>query len=245
MPVSKAVIDTDHKLEGSQDRSTLALAKHRWHWTTNEANRERVSQREYAKAVGRSNAAISYHARGYALYQERLVKPGLTVDGFTIHDAIRLAGQSAEMQEFSEAIAVGSGEPVARVARGDNRHKTREIIHVAKERAERRGTDPVDEARRIAEHQRKSREVAKATKDSKAKAHFYRWNEMEGDLIAAQRKLLHCLSVAEDVDFTEDELEFIRVAVAKVRAVLDLIDLRVAGTPDIDWDGELAKLGAP
>jgi hypothetical protein len=241
--VPKSVVQTDHRLEGAHDRASEELAKHRWHWTLDESNRERVKVSVYARAVGRSQSVIYRHARGWDLYARRINEGGVTPEGFTIQDAVRQAESSAERQEFNEAIAEGSGRSVGSVARGDNRVRTNEIIAHAKERAERRGTSPVDEARRIAEHQRQSRETAQRERQSKSQAHFFRWNEIEGDLIVAQRKLLHALSVAEGVDFTEEEMEFIRVAVAKTRAVLDLIDLRMAGTPDIDWDAELAKLG--
>ena len=42
--------------------------------------------------------------------------------------------------------------------------------------------------------------------------------------------------------FSDDEMELIRDSLARVKAVLQLIDLRMAGTPDIDWDAEAARL---
>lgn len=241
MPLTRAVIDTDHQLEGSATRASEELAKHRWHWTLDESNPKRIPVREYARDVERNLATVQRYANGYALYLAKMADPPGGV-AYTIQDAIRQSENSAERQEFNEAIAKGSGRAVGQVARGDNRVRTNEIIAHAKERAERRGTDPVQEAENIARHQVKARASAHRQKESKAKGHFFRWNEIEGDLLRARRSLLHAMSVGEGVDFTDEEMEFIRDAVANTRAVLDLIDLRMQGNPDIDWDGELAKL---
>jgi len=240
--LSRSVIETDHKLESATTRASEELAKHRWHWMLDESNPKRVNFTDYAKAVGRSRETVSRYARGYALYLEKLETPPRG-GAWSLQDAIRQADNSAERQEFNEAIAQGSGRAVGQVARGDNRVRTNEIIATAKERAERRGTDPVEEARRIAEHTRKSRESAQRGRERKAASRTLRYVEIEGDLAGAQRRLVHALSVAQDVGFSDEEMELIRDSVAKIRAVLDLIDLRMAGDPDIDWDAELAKLG--
>jgi hypothetical protein len=243
MMLPKRVIDKDHELEGRHDRASEALAKHRWHWTLDESNPDRVSQSAYARAVGRSQGVISHYGRGWVIYQERLANSPAISSGFTIHDAIRLSGMKAEDQEFAEAIAEGSGRPVAQVARGDNRHRFHETVGQAKARAERRGTDAVDEARRIAENQRRSQEMDRRERERRAQRHTARYVEIEGDLAAAQRRLTHALSVGKDVGFDDEEMELIRDSIAKIRALLDLIDLRMAGSPGIDWDAELAKLG--
>src|SRR5262245_24232854 len=157
--IPPSVIEADHRLEGTATRASEKLAELRWHWTLDESNPNRVSQVAYSRAIGRSRAVVGYYARGYALFVERRTASRASAR-LTIEDALRLAGQSEEMQEFTEAIAEGSGKPVAQVARGDNRHRTHNIIAHARDRAERRGTDPVDEARHIAKAQRGLREAA-------------------------------------------------------------------------------------
>lgn len=243
--VARSVIETDHKLEGTADRASEELAKHRWHWTLDESNPKRVAVREYARAVGRNDTTIARYAKGWATYVDRMAAPRAGGAGFTLQDAIRQSEMSAENQEFAEAIAEGSGRPIAQVSRGDNRHKMHEIVGQAKARAERQGTDAVDEARRIAEQQRRSAEMDAKERERKRQRRTQRYVEIEGDLATAQRRLMHALRVAEGVGFDDDEMELIRDSIAKVRAVLDLIDLRMAGTPDIDWDAELTKLGTP
>ena len=242
--IPQNVVAKDHELEGRSDRASEALAKHRWHWTLDESNPQRVSPREYAKVVGRAHVTIFRHAKGYALYTERMsVRPGATVGGFTIQDAIRLAELKVEDQEFAEAIAQGSGKSVAQVARGDNRHKMHAIVGQAKDRAERRGTNAVDEARDLAEQHRKTREMDAEHRKSRAKARTFRYIGIEGDLASAKRKLLNALKDAEGVDFSEEELDLIRDSIAQVRAVLNLLDLRMSGDPNVDWDAEFEKIG--
>lgn len=232
------VVEMDRTLEGRTEKASEALAKLRWHWTLDEGNSERVSQATYAKAVGRGRSVIAHYANGYKLFLERSVSPA---NALSITDAVRLASQSVEQREMTEAIAEGLKQPVANVARGDNRQR-RDIIAHAQDRATRRGTNPVDEARDIAEHQRKSRETQQKVRHQKNQQRSLRYVEIEGDLATAQRRLLHALSVADDVAFNESEKEVLRDAVAKVQAILKLIDLRLSGDNTYDWDAELARL---
>jgi hypothetical protein len=87
-----SAIQKDHELEGRAERSSEALAKHRWHWTLDPSNPGKVSQREYARAVGRSQTTVSHYAQGHQLYVERLIGPANRQ--LSITDAIRLASQS-------------------------------------------------------------------------------------------------------------------------------------------------------
>lgn len=238
--VPQSVVDKDHELEGRHERASELLAKHRWRQTLDPAGPQ-YPMREYARAVERNYNTVKRYAKGYALYTERMAEPprGST---FTIQDAIRLADQSAEMQEFSEAIAEGSGRPIAQVARGDNRRRTREIIGQAQERAERRGTNPVDEAREIAERQRRSRELAARQRRERAQARSTRYLSVEGHLAGAQRRLRQAMDEAVNVEFSDEEMELLRTTIDQIKALLRLLDLRMAGEADVDWDAELAGL---
>jgi hypothetical protein len=231
--IPKVVVDKDHELDDRTDKATLALAKHRWKHTL-DPNGSQYAFMTYATAVGRQARTISGFAKGYALYVER--------DGkLTINDAIVLARQSAEEQAFSEAIADGSGERVANVARGDNRNR-RDIVHQARERAGRRGTDAVDEARDIAASRAKEKAAAARHRNEKAERQGVRFISIEGYLSSAKSKLMAALREAEGVGFSDDEMTLLRTTIANLKAILELLDLRMGGATDVDWDVELARL---
>jgi len=61
-PASKA----SRALEKSAESASEQLAKHRWHWTLDETNPERVSLRAYARDVGRAESIVRKYANSYA-----------------------------------------------------------------------------------------------------------------------------------------------------------------------------------
>ncbi|HET9667864.1 MAG TPA: hypothetical protein VFP09_13945, partial [Desertimonas sp.] len=189
----------------------------------------------YAREVGRDQRTIRGHAHGYELFAER------KSNSFTIQDAIVLARQSVEDQAFSEAIAEGSGERLANVARSDNSNR-RDIVHQARERAGRRGTDPIEEARDIAKSKAKEKVAAARHRNDKAAARGARFISIEGYLAGAKTKLMQALKEAESVGFSEEEMTLLRTTIANIKAILDLLDLRMGGATDIDWDAELTRL---
>ena len=186
--IPQSVVDKDHELEGRTERASEALAKHRWHWTLDESNADKVSTTAYARDIGRGHKLVSTYARGYKLFVERAGSPGGTA--LTIQDAIRLAGVAVEDRAMHEAIAEGSGRPVAQVSRGDNRHRTRAVVERAHQRAERRGGDAVDHARDIAAEERQVAEAERARRAADRERRSIRYVHIEGHLAAAQRRLL-------------------------------------------------------
>ena len=239
--IPQSVIRKDHELEDRSTRSTEELAKHRWHHTLDPKGPQ-FSFRAYAAAVGRSDTTIRAHAHGYERFVVGASAATSDVAPMSLPDAIELVRRDADTRAFSEAIAEGADEPIAKVARGDNAHRRGAIIEQAKQRAARRGTDPVDEAREIATQARQTREMEARDRQEAKSRRSIRYVHIEGHLAAAQRRLLNALMEAEGVGFDDEEMELIRDSIAKVRAVLNLIDLRMAGTPDVDWDAEAAHL---
>lgn len=238
--IPQAVIDKDHELDGRSARAGEALAKHRWKMTL-DPDGPQYSFGAYADAVGSSVTVIANNAKGYALFVERAstVLPGSKPS--TIEDTIRLAALSAENQAFTEAIAAGSGRPVGQIARGDNMLRP-VIIDQARQRAERLGTDPVEEAREIAARHRKTNEMTKRHRAEDVARRSLRFVSIEGKLARAKTFVMEALAEAEDVKFNDEEMELMRATIANLKALLNLIDLRMAGAPDIDWDAEMATL---
>jgi hypothetical protein len=233
--VPLSVVEEDHRLEASAARSTEKLAKLRWH-NTLDPEGPRYGFTAYARAVGRSDTVIATHAKGYEM--TRNSEAGLE----SLEDAFRLTRLSEEKQEFAKAIAKGSGKPVAAIARGEYSRKLAGDIEHAKMRAEKKGTDPIDEAREAAERHRQWEELKAKEKADAKRMKTVRWMNVENYLYAMRAKAMAALKEAEGVDFTDEHQEFIRDELSKTRAVLDLLDLMVDGNPDIDWDAEMANL---
>jgi len=238
--IPQDVIDKDHELDSRTTRAGEALAKHRWKMTLDPTGPQ-YGFRAYADAVGRSETAIRTNANAYVMFVERATnaKPGIAP--LTIEDAKRLSAQSEETRKFTEAIAEGSGKPIGQIARGDNTMRP-VIIDQARQRAERRGTDPVDEAREIAKRQRQTAEMETRHKQNKASRSSIQFVSIEGKLARAKNFVTEALREAEGVEFQGEEMELMRSTISNLKALLDLLDLRMAGTPDIDWDAEMATL---
>jgi len=232
--IPQTVIDADHRLDGVAERSTEELARHRWHQCL-DPDGPQHSVNAYAKAVGRDHATIRKYAKGYAEWVVMSHHNPLT-------DCIALAAMSAEKAEVAAAVAEVEGRPVESIThrRGDD--SLANVTEQARDRATRTGTSIADAARDITERKVKAR-AADATRETQARQqHTLRYIAIEGHLAAAKRRLTDALNDAEDVGFNEDEMELLRDTIAQVRALLNLIDLRLAGNPDVDWDAELARL---
>ena len=117
-----------------------------------------------------------------------------------------------------------------------------EVRAVATERAERKGTTVEEEVHHVAEQREKIRKSADRIKADHKAAHTFRYMEIEGDLAAAQGRLMHALKTAQDVGWEQEEIELLTDSIGKIRAVLNLIDLRIAGETQVDWDSELTRL---
>lgn len=233
--INEKIVAEDRRLETAAERSREALARHRWHWTLDESNPERVPVREYARAVGRSQPTIRRIANGYAAWAERGAPLG------ELNDYIERAALSDERAAATEAVAKVRGISVG-TARQHHADEVREVQATARDRAERRGTTPAEEIPQVVEDRaRVQRGLRDAEADRKA-AHTLRYVEMEGKIASARRYLSEALRVAEDVPFADDERELITVALGELRAILNLIDTRVTGRADVDWDAELAKI---
>ena len=240
-PIPDAVVAKDHELDARALKTSEALAEHRWHCTL-DPNGPQYALKVYAEAVGRSESTIGRFAKGYALFLDRQGDRTSAVNPLSILDAIELARHGAETQVFAEAIAEGAEEPVQRVAHPGQRQRRALIIDQARDRAERRGTDPVDEARDIAKRQKQTREMEAKHRQKEATRHTRRYMDVEALLIRAKKALLEAITASNDVEFNSEELELLRDSLKNVQDVLTLLDVRLLGTPDVDWDADLARL---
>jgi len=232
--IPQEVIEKDQKLEVSAERSSEALAKYRWQQTLDPAG-PMYKFRAYARAVGRSDALIRKYAKGY----DEWVRTNRT---HSLTDAMELAALESEKADVAEAVASAEGVPITQVTHRRGASSLANTTETARSRAQRKGTSVVDEAKDIAERRRQTREMTQRQKAQKAEAKSIRFVEIEGHLAYAQRRLQDALQAAQDVGFSDDEMELLRSSLDKIRALLNLLDLRMAGTLNVDWDGELQKI---
>lgn len=232
------VIATDRRLDENAKRASEDLAKHRWHWTLDESNRDRVSIRAYARGVGRSDKVIGSQVNGYADF---VASANASGGGRTLNEHIERRKMGTETESAAEAVAKarGTGFAQARKARPDEVRRVREM---ARDRAEINETTVEEEAPKVAEFIVRAEQAdRKRTEDRKEKLGL-RFVEMEGHLAAAKRKLTDALNLAHAVPWGDEERELLRDSVANIQALLALIDTALGGTADVDWDAELAKL---
>jgi hypothetical protein len=227
-------IETDHRLERSATNASEALAKHRWHWTLDESNSDRVSFRAYARAVGKHEKTIRTHAKGYADW---------TAGGAarTLDESIERAKLGTETEAATEAVARARGTTFGHT-RSSRPTEVRRVRQVARERAEKHGTSVEDEAPKVADAIVRHERTTDRERAARQEATDLRYVEMEGHLAYAKKRLMQALNLAHQIEWDTDSQELLRDTVANIQALLGLIDTALGGAADVDWDAELAKI---
>jgi hypothetical protein len=239
MTLPTRVIEQDNKLEKAAEGSRLKLAEYRWHWTLDESNPERVSIYRYAREIARGETTVRDMVRGYAEY---LAAPRGTR---TIEDALAKAKLRGETTTATEAVAKARGVSIES-ARRHHAEEVREVKATAQERAERRGSSVDEEISAVAAQREEFRKAAEREKAGRVKSHSHAFLRAEGKIARALQSLRSVLDDSEGVEFTDDERELLAVSMGKLRALLNLLDIRLVGKigENIDWDAELEKLGS-
>lgn len=232
-------VSRDRELEAAHAETVEHLAEHRWHWTLDETNEGRVPFREYARQVGRQFSAIHAHAHGFAAWRDRdvVIRPG---GPETLTDYIEQAKLGADKAEATQAVAAVTGRSFASTATRQ-RAEVREVLTTAQDRAERKGTTVSEEIPAVAEWRQRGRQARQRERDERL-ARDFRVVEFEGHVGAAIRRLREALSMAKDIDFTDEEVELVKGSLESLRTVVRLIDSRVMGTTGVDWDAEFREV---
>jgi hypothetical protein len=242
MSLPTEVIQQDRTLS----KAANELMKLRWHWTLDETNPDRVGIREYARQVGRDMANISRDANAWAdwLRARGDAQLGNTPGQPQTPEEFRqLRKLSGERQEAAKAVSATTGKALTTVTNTNRgREEIDAVVNTARERALDRGTTVDHEIQRAAEWREKTRRAARHERDEQKRKSTMRFVEIEGHVGAAMQRLRKILDSAEDVDFTDDERELIVESLGKLRALLNLIDLRIAGETNVDWDAEFESL---
>lgn len=239
----KTVVKRDHDLSQSYESIGMELMEHRWHWTLDESNAKRVSIKEYAESVGRTQTTIKADAEGWVAYlaQQESIAAGEKVVERAPNAHRKLAKMSATRQHATKALADATGQSVQNVVR----HRSEElktVLRVAKYNADANATNVEDEIDKVVKIHAGSQKAAAEKQTRKKAKHAGRWLEINADLGYVMTRLRKVLNTAEGVPFTDDEIELVTASLGKVRALIGLIDLRISGETDIDWDAEFQKL---
>jgi len=229
------VIATDNRLEKAESKASEALAKHRWHWTLDESNSERVPIREYAREVARSQRQIDAQAKGYANWI------GDAGTGVTLANCIERARMGAETAVVAEAIAEARGIGIQQV-RKTRGNEVRRMRDWAREKAESKGTSVEEEVHSLVEYQIRTEQADVRRAEHKERFRTFEFLGLEVDLDKARKNLLEALDKAKAMEWGDEEIELLTEMVGKIKALLGLIDMALTGTVDVDWDAELASI---
>lgn len=241
MTLNASVIAEDVRLDSVAHRSSEDLARHRWHWTLDETNPQRVTFAEYARSVNRNADTITMQANGY---RDWLAAQATDPDPSKgMNEYIQRSKMNVEKQAAIDAIASATGKTFNTVRKG-GADAVRDVLSTARERVERGSDVTMDEAiKRAAEDRARTERTNERLRQERAQRSGLRYVEIEGHVAAAMQRLRKALDAAEGVDFTDEERELMTDSLGKLRAILNLIDIRVVGETDINWDAEFAKMG--
>lgn len=235
------VIQEDNRLDRRHQSSLSALCEHRWHWTLDETNPERVSLAEYARQVGRASSTINTQAHGFAFWVDagRPDSPSLTdfivranmgeEFGTVIETIAQARGQSyrttrEQFSGYARVVASQARQIVANDPSLDYRDAVRQLVNG--------GEDEVltDELR--AEKQEMRRNV-------------FRHTDAIGAIYRGRQATANAIELVRNVQWTDEEHAQLADAVAKFAAAVGLLEVAILGSKqNINWDAELAKLNA-
>lgn len=229
----REVVTEDRRLETAATSASEELARLRWHWTLDETNTDRVSLREYARAVGRAHSIIARDANAYAL----TVRGGAN----SLNEARERANMGAETEAATEAVAAARGLSMAQT-RKTRVTEVRRVRDIARERVEQHGGTIEEQAEKAADWIVRAENAERGRKVERSERLGLRFVELEAHIEAMRRRGEEALAVARSVDWEEEHQELLRHTVSQVKALLGLIDVALAGASDIDWDAELAAI---
>ena len=230
----QSVVEEDHRLDTATEKASERLAKHRWHWTLDQTNAERVSLKEYARSVGRAFSTIRNQVEGYATWEAN-------GRARSLNEEVQRANVGTEKEAATEAIAKARGLSYSRVQQ-DRGSEVRRVRDAARDAAERKGTSVADEVATVAQVVVAGEEADRKAEVEHKERRSLRYIEVERHLLSALRTLRLAQVTITDVPFDAEERELLRSTVESVRQLIGLIDARLSGTEKIDWDAELNKI---
>lgn len=237
--VPAEVVETDHKLEGAASKASEALAKHRWHWTLDETNPNRVGIQTYARAVGRSTTTIAKNAHGYANWKE-------SAGALPLIEAIERARMSADREAIVDAVADANkvSFKTARQTYNPDIKRVREAVEDAVERKpDITPEEKVEVAKRHADFIARSKASEHRRAEDRKRQRTATYMLLDAKLDHARRDLKEALDNANRAEMGDEEIRLLQTALEAIKTLTALIGSALAGESGVDWDAELAKIG--
>jgi hypothetical protein len=224
------VIEADRRLESSANETSLALMEHRWHWTLDESNPDKVTISEYARQIGCSFTNIKRYAKGFVIFREQSPSGRrLTAD-----EAKWRATMGAETEAAAEAVATKHARTIGQAMK-EHRPEIKAIREEARERAEEKGTTTVDEVPRSAELFYEVLEQPHGLLTQTGLG----WLQLDGRLSHAGLILQELVEASGEIPLDAEERVHLRAHSDKLKQLLALFDRLISGRSDDGWKKEL------
>jgi hypothetical protein len=139
--------------------------------------------------------------------------------------------RSAERIPLADCIAEAHMGPTA--------VKAAEILGISPVRARDTRTEEGRQVRDLSEQLKK---VERKERDTTDKNTAYRWLEAAGTITKAKQALIALLPMLQRVEFEPDEIEELIEDLNQLDAASGLARMAIAGTTNVNWDEELAKV---
>lgn len=238
----KGVVAEDRQLERAAESATEALAYHRWHWTLDESNPDRVSIRQYAEAVDKAMQTIQVHVKGYMLSAQ-------SDRDIPVTEGVERARMSAERELASDAVAQAHGIKLStvRLLHKDEVKEVQSAVQREAERREEHAEDfPADAredyAKRLAEMKKRTQEREEREEEQYKQNHGWAFFDIDTDMSKARELMRTALTKVKDVQFDDEERELLQRENEAIRGMSRLIESALTGDSGTDWDAELALL---
>lgn len=218
-----------------------------WHWTMNDENPLRVSQREAARLTGVPQSMFSEYGRAY---EKTLERPEVSM-----HDAVGYVKLGANWAAVGEHVAKEFDiKPLTVVDKFNSapKNKSDEELQllmrtshgIAKTRATQNMTSIEEEAKTaVAE----AKEMIEAGRRQKAKRKLdpqQTFVDANKKILDAHKLMRQCAALVETGSMYEDQYEILAANVRLLKSAVD--EVRIICTTndvsDFDWDGALSEM---
>jgi hypothetical protein len=236
----KEIVPRDKEIRETEEEASEALGKLRYDNTIGlHPNAKQPGFTEYAEHCGLSRKVVQRYARAYEKFQ---AENGPRRAVFA--DYLFAEHKSEDEQQAIEDVAEVRG-----ISRNSAERLHRESVAKVKRATKRqieRGASPSEArefGRKVARQQVRTEERRAEERRERRASTVQVLVDLMLAIDGARYKLTDALVIAKEGDMNTETMAQANVALDKVRTVLGLLEMAVAGSAEIDWDAELAKLG--